>query len=78
MEIGVSKITILSCVSSTSAFIGQLVSVYFPRWWKVETTIGNVTETAHFGIWVTIDCLDDVCTEKVSNENGDKGNIYNF
>jgi hypothetical protein len=35
--------------------------------------VGNVTETAHFGIWVTIDCLDDVCTEKVSNENGDKG-----
>lgn len=75
MEIGVSKITILSCVSSTLAFIGQLFSVYFPRWWKVETTVGNVTETAHFGIWVTIDCLDDVCTEKVSNENGDKGNI---
>jgi hypothetical protein len=30
--------------------------------------VRNVTETAHFGIWVTIDCLDDVCTVKVSNE----------
>lgn len=69
----ISILSIVMCAGSIVSFIGQILSVRYPRWWTIESTVKNVTETVHFGIWVTLDCFNGACTEESSNSNGEKG-----
>ncbi|XP_071123102.1 uncharacterized protein [Mytilus edulis] len=68
----ISILSIVMCAGSIVSFIGQILSVRYPRWWTIESTVKNVTETVHFGIWVTLDCFNGACTEESSNSNGEK------
>ncbi|XP_067654989.1 uncharacterized protein [Haliotis asinina] len=47
----------------------QLSGLLTPGWWIVETrTTSN--QTVKYGIWRTISCVDDDCTEKVTDATG--------